>query len=258
MPRLTLFAKGNCDLVDSLFASHDASGRWEGLNEALRTGGSPWRIRLRHETFIRSDALLAAPGEVPEALRTLTFARPYDATSQFGTAFFDGDADAYVLSIEPDVTMTLARHRATGHLFFPGFRDEIAPPLRSWLRAECEAAPPLTPDQTYANLKTLINRLRTRTQAPVLIYNLSSVTPGDQLAMYRGPAETLRTRIQRFNLALVQVSAETGIFVVDVDRITAHAGAHRLKLDNTRVNAAGSRLVADEVLRLLQEAGCLS
>jgi hypothetical protein len=257
MPRLTIFAKGNCDVADSLFASHDTSGRWDGLNEALRDVQSPWRVRLQHETLLRSDALLAAPGSTPPALEAFTFAPPYGALSQFSTALFDGDADAYVLSIVSDVTMTLARHRSTGHLFFPGWPGEIPQALRAWLRAECEPAPLLTADQSRANLSAIVARLRSRTQAPILIYNLSSATLGDQIAMYRGAEETLRTRILRFNLALVDLSAETGVFIVDVDRLIALAGAEQLKLDNVRFNAAGSRLVAAEVLRLLSEAGCL-
>lgn len=257
MPRLTVFAKGNSDVADSLFACEDASARWDGLNEALRDRRSPWRVRTRHETFTRSDALLQAPGDVPQALRAITFAWPYGAASQFGTAFFDEPVDAYVLSIQPDVTTKLARHRATGCLFYPGPPSEMSSELRVWLRAECDVSPLLTPEQSCANLNAIVERVRARSQAPILIYNLSSVTPGDRVARYRGFDETLKTRILRFNLALVALSTETGVFIVDVDRIAACAGADRVKLDHVRVNVEGSRLVGAEVVRLLQEAGSL-
>ena len=42
-----------------------------------------------------------------------------------------------------------------------------------------------------------------------------------------------------------------------VDRVVARAGADRLKLDSVRLNAEGSRLVAWEVLRVLEDAGRL-
>ena len=122
MPRLTIFAKGNSDVADSLFACEDRSGRWGGINEALRTRGSDWRIVLRHETLTRSDALLQAEGDIPEALRRLPFAWPYDAANQFSATLFSGSADAYVLSIQPDVTMKLARHKVTGRVFYPARR----------------------------------------------------------------------------------------------------------------------------------------
>ncbi len=114
MARLTIFAKGNSDLVDSLFASQDGGGKWDGINEALRQQSPGARVRLLHETFIRSDALVAATGETPAVLDHLEFDWPYGTASQFGTAVFDATVDAYVFSIQPDVTMKLLRHRRDG------------------------------------------------------------------------------------------------------------------------------------------------
>ena len=257
MPRLTMFAKGNSDIADSLFACEDPSGRWGGINEALRARKSGWRVVMRHETFIRSDALLQADGEIPAALSHLPLAWPYDAASQFSPALFDGSADAYVLSIQPDVTMKLARHKATGRVFYPGAPLTTPPEVRAWLKAECEVAPLLSPEDSVSNLRGVIARLRLRSEAPVLILNLSTVLPGDVASTYRGIEGALSTRIKRFNLAVVALSEQTGAIVVDVDRVVARAGADRLKLDSVRLNAEGSRLVAWEVLRVLEDAGRL-
>ena len=258
MAGLTLFAKGNSDVADALFACEDPVGRWGGVNEALRAQQSDWRVVLRHETFTRSDALLQADGEVPAALSHLPLARPYDATSQFSAKLFDGSADACVLSIQPDVTMKLVRHKATGRLFYPGLPAETSPEARAWMKAECEVAPLLTPEESLRNFQDVIARLRQRSDAPVLILNLSTVLPGDAVADYRGMEGALSTRIKRFNLGVVALSEETGALVVDVDRIVARIGADRMKLGSVRLNAEGSRLVALEVLRLLAAEGLLA
>ena len=254
MARLTIFAKGNSDVADSLFYCTDAGVDWGGINEALREQGSDVRVRLRHETFIRSDALAAAQGKVPPALAQVPFEWPYTVSDQFGTAIFDNPADAYVLSIQPDITMKLLRHRATGCLFYPGAPQKIAKDLMPWLRAECDMAPLLDPDEALKSWKAVVARIRSRSAAPILFYNLSTVAPGDMVSNYLGMAATLTQRIKAFNLALMDLSAETGVFIVDVDRLAARHGADALKLDAVRLNAKGSRLVAGEVIRILREA----
>lgn len=258
MARLTIFAKGNSDVADSLFSCSDASGTWDGLNQALREQGAESRVRLRHETFIRSDALAAAPGVMPEALAHVPFDWPYTASDQFGTAFFDAPVDAHVLSIQPDVTMKLLRHRATGCLFYPGAPQATKAEIRPWLRAECDPVPLLTAAEALDAWRQVVARLRARSSAPILIYNLSTVVPGDLLSSYRGLPPTLTTRIKQFNLALIELSAEADIFIIDVDRIAARSGADALKLDAVRLNAAGSRLIAGEVIRLLRGAGLVT
>jgi hypothetical protein len=69
--------------------------------------------------------------------------------------------------------------------------------------------------------------------------------------------ESLSTRIRRFNLALVELSRETGVSIVDVDRIVACGGAEALKLDATHLTAEGCRAVAEEVLRILRDYGLM-
>jgi hypothetical protein len=45
--------------------------------------------------------------------------------------------------------------------------------------------------------------------------------------------------------------------VVDVDTVLARAGADRLKYDVAHLNAEGCRVVAGEVVRILEDIGCL-
>ncbi len=116
----------------------------------------------------------------------------------------------------------------------------------------------LAPEQALESWGAIVDRLRSRSTAPILFYNLSTVVPGDMLSDYRGLPETLTTRIKRFNLALVELSARTGVLIVDVDRLSARIGTDKLKLDAVRLNVNGSRFVAEEVIRLLREAQCLN
>jgi hypothetical protein len=212
---------------------------------------------VRHETWTRSDALLAANGDPPaELARLAQLMGAYPPASQFSDALFTADADAYVLSIQPDLNTRLARHTHEGYLFYPEGWRGWPPQDQAWLRDCFVQTPLLDVDASMANSAAIVERLRSRSAAPILVYNASSVTPGDTAHAYEGLDETLSTRIRRFNLALVELSRRTGVSVIDVDRVVARGGADRLKLDALHLSPEGCRLVAEEVVRVLEELGC--
>jgi hypothetical protein len=107
------------------------------------------------------------------------------------------------------------------------------------------------------NLAAVMARLQRCSAAPILVYNLSAIVPGEWIHCHQGSGEILSTRIRRFNLALTELSEQTGISIVDVDAIVARAGADRLKVDYWHLTAEGCRLVAEEVVRILEDLGCL-
>jgi lysophospholipase L1-like esterase len=72
-----------------------------------------------------------------------------------------------------------------------------------------------------------------------------------------GLGETFSTRIRKFNLALTGLSEESGISIIDVDAIVARHGATRLKLDAVHLNPKGYALLAEEVVRVLDDLGVL-
>jgi len=259
LSRLKIFAKGNLDLRDSLHL-HKLGGTlvWNGINELLRARRPASVARVQHETWGRSDALLAATGTAPESLlrQDLPLA-PFTVESQFSRAVFETDADVIALSIQPDVFSRLARHRRDGFLFYPHRNSTWSPEQRAWLREECSAVDFLDVETSMANLARIIARIRERSQATILIYNLSSVIPGERIHSYEGLDELFSTRIRRFNLGLIGLSRETGISIIDVDGLLARAGAERLKMDAIHLKGEGSRLVAEEVVRVLDDLGCL-
>ena len=258
--RLTIFAKGNADVRDCLVAQRSGECvAWNGINEALRVSHPGWIARVRHETFTRSDALLAAAGLVPDALagRDLPLGA-YPAESQFRSHLFAaGDAVA-VLSIQPDVMTRLARHRGDGHLFYPAGVDGWVAADRRWLAEHYAPAEPLAAAQAMAGLDEIVARLRRGGTTRILVFNMSPIIPWERIHNHHGLAEGLAERIRRFNLALIDLSRRSGVSIVDVDAVLARAGAERLKVDAVHLTAEACRLVAHEVVRILADLGCLA
>lgn len=258
--RLTIFAKGNGDLRDSLIARRQGDAvAWNGINAAIGEAHLGRRAHVRHETLGRSDALLAAGGAVPDGVRD----RPlplgaYPAQSQFSTRLFDVAADVVILSLQPEVMNGIACHRGDGHLLYPDGIDDWDDAVRHRFAAEYRPVPPLEPEQSMANLGRIVARLRAGGAPQILIYNMSPIVPWERVHNHAGLGESLSMRIRRFNLALVGLSRETGISIVDVDAALAREGAARLKVDVVQLNAAGCRIVAQEVVRILADLGCFA
>jgi len=258
--RLTIFAKGNLDVRDSLHSLRiDGKVLWNGINEILRARFPQTLAQLRHEIWTRSDALLETDGAVPVGLskRQLPL-NPYSASAQFSRALFETPADVIVLSLQPDLTTPLVRHRRDGYLFFPNNWESWLSADKLWLRDEFEKLDLLPVARSMSNLARIIAQIREHSTVPIMIYNVSSVVPGESVHCHEGLADILSTRIRRFNLGLIELSQQTGISVIDVDSVVARSGADRLKLDAVHLTAEGCRLVAEEVVRVLEDFGCFS
>jgi len=260
LKRLNLFAKGNLDVRDSLHSLRlGGEVRWNGINSLARERGLDATIRVRHEVSIGSEALAQADGTIPQAFagRDLPLGA-YTLEAQFGQAVYTAGADAYVLSIQPDIQMTPARHRRDGFLFQAQGRNDWQQADLDWLRADFEPAGLSEPEPALAAFEAVIERLRGAGAAPILVYNMSSVVPGETIHCHAGWEDLLSTRIRTFNLGLVELSQRTGISIIDVDRIVAEHGQRAMKLDTTHLTEQGCRAVAEEVLRVLGDYGCLS
>ena len=255
--RLTIFAKGNLDVRDALHSLRvGGKVQWNGINAVVRARFPSALIQVRHETWSRSDALVASGGSVPADLaeRKLSLgAQP--AAAQFSVALFETNADAIVLSVQADVASTLARHKRNGYLFHPGRWQTWSEADRRWLQDEFVQEGLLDVDPSMHNFAQIVARIRERSAAPILVYNVSAVVPGDTVHCHAGMGETLATRIRRFNLGVAELSQRTGISVIDVDAVIARAGAEHLKLDAFHLNAEGCRLVAEETVRVLDDLG---
>ena len=257
--RLTFFVKGNVDVRDSLhFCRIGGELVWNGINEVLRRRRAKSLARVKHETWTRSDALLECGGTVPAALagRDLPLGA-YSLASQFSNAVFTTTADAIFLSIQPDVTTSLMRHRRENFLFYPSDAETWATDDQVWLRSDYETNGLLSVDIAMRNLAAVVAKIRCHSEAPILIYNLSPIIPGEQIHCYAGLGETFSNRIRKFNLALAGLSEDSGISIIDVDAIVARHGADALKLDAVHLKPIGYSLLAEEVVRVLDDLGIL-
>jgi hypothetical protein len=255
--RINIFARGNLDVRDTLHSLRIGDDlKWNGVNEVLRETHPGSVVRIRHETATRSDALLAANGRIPPELAVLdaSFA-PHPLQTQFASALFEAQADAFVLSIQSELTTRLLRNKREGYLLYPGEWGDWPPDQQQWLRANFDDVGLIPVEAALANFEAIVQRLSARGDAPVLIYNLSSVAPGERVHDYRGLEDLASTRIKRLNLGLIELSQRTGISVIDVDAIVARGGADRLKIDTTHLTAEACRLVAEEVVRVLDDLG---
>lgn len=257
MPRLTVFAKGNVDVRDALHSAVvNGVVRWNGINEVVRVQFPGWTVRVRHEIWNRSDALLATDGKVPPELATRDHLQgAFPAAAQFSRAVFETPADVVVLSIQPDAMTPLVRHRRDGYLFYPyGTKQWPAADL-NWMLTECELLGHITPAASVVHLTEVIKRIQA-TGARVLLFTVSTVVPGDTVHLHDPEGEALSTRLRRFNLVAIEAATATGASVIDVDALIARAGADRHKVDANHLAPEGSRLVAEEVVRVLAELGC--
>jgi lysophospholipase L1-like esterase len=259
LKRITLFAKGNVDVHDSLHSCRVGGELlWNGINDVLRQTNPTVTVRLRHETLTRSDALLAAEGKVPAGLegRDMDLGT-YPLQSQFSQNVYTQASDAVILSILPDVASTLKRHKSDGYFLYPAESTSWTESNRIWLRDEFETMPHLSVEQSMENLASVVDRIRQFKDVPILIYNLSPIIPGDFIHCYMGLDDTYSTRIRRFNLALIELSQAIGISIVDLDSVLARHGADQLKIDAMHLTPEGYRFVAEDVVRILDDLGVL-
>jgi hypothetical protein len=256
MKRLTLFAKGNLDVFDSLHSCR-IGGQvvWNGVNEVLRERHPGLMARLRHETSTATRGLINPPAiDGPLADRPELLA-PYPLGLQASREIFTTDADAIILSILPDVAMRHHRHRLTGeHLHISDLANWNVNDLK-WLEDHYEFTQLAPLEEVFENHLKIVEQIRVNSEKPILIYNMSPMTPGPITHCFLGLEDSYATRVRRFNLMLVELSERTGVSIVDVDGVVAKAGSDRVKLDMSHLTAEGSQLVAEEVVRILEDLG---
>ena len=260
MRRLNIFAKGNVDVHDSLHSCRIGGDLlWNGINDIVRDRCGAI-VRLRHETWTRSDAILEADGNVPPEVSERKLALgSYPERSQFSAALFeDVTADAFVLSILGETATTLVRQNQKGFLFYPTDIEQWSSEDRDWLKRDFSRLDLLDVGDSMRNLRGIVERIRQRSESPILIYNVSSVVPGETIHCLQGLGEIYSTRCRRFNLGLAELSEDLGISIVDVDLVLARAGADKLKVDAMHLTAEGYRLVAEEVVRILVDLGVIA
>jgi hypothetical protein len=109
--------------------------------------------------------------------------------------------------------------------------------------------------ESKENLARLIRAVKARLGAHVLICNVSTVDPEDQVHNHHGRPDTWALRAHKLNLALMELSAQEGISVIDVERLVAEHGASRHVLQAGRYSPQVNHAICQELLRVLEDIG---
>jgi hypothetical protein len=105
--------------------------------------------------------------------------------------------------------------------------------------------------QSKENLARLIRAVKERLGAHVLICNVSTVNPEDQVHNYHGRPDTWALQAHKLNLALMELSLQEGISVIDVERLVAEHGASWHVLQAGRYSPQVNQAICQELLRHL-------
>ena len=108
------------------------------------------------------------------------------------------------------------------------------------------------------DLLACIKLIKSKVGAHILVANLSSIDPQNPIYTYHGlDAEPFTLCAQRLNLVLIGASHEEGISIIDVDRKIAEAGGGGTVVSGGVYNEAGSLVVLNELIRVLDDYGFL-
>lgn len=92
--------------------------------------------------------------------------------------------------------------------------------------------------------------------AHILVLNTSTVDPRDHVTNYYGHEDdTPSLRAHKVALALIDLSYEQGVSIIDADRLLAELGAETHVESLGRYSAEASEVVCDEVVRVLADYG---
>jgi hypothetical protein len=263
-----IYLRGACDLPAMFTMAplirEDIRGSCCIVRDPLRIAGS------------RSDFLLHAlegHGNPPaEALREAEerlslkngyfSARLFDPT--FTIDFKEGKTTfpktVVVLSIAPDYSRTLYRHKEHGFMVDPGgfwldqSMENVLGDLDrvAWFKKNFQNIGRLTPDQVASSFGTLVRRVQQDVGAHVLVFSLLTVDPSDPIHSYRLAPKADTTRRREFAVALAELSAELDFDIVDIDRILKLGGVTE-QVDYEHFTQAQFAPIGAEGYRILKE-----
>jgi hypothetical protein len=111
-------------------------------------------------------------------------------------------------------------------------------------------------DDIETNLAAVIDLIKEKIGAHVLIANASTLDPAQEVFNYHDVSdEPVSLRAHRLDLMLVGVSHDRGISIIDVDRKIAELGGVRGVAAAFEYTAAGCRTIAEEIVRVMEDYG---
>lgn len=255
-----LFLKGNGDLTTSLLSKQEggavlAQGFREWVSE--KHNGT-FKLQIHHEPSWRSDLLVqqlegvAFPGE----LRQQGLDEPF-ITAQFQSRLFTEPAEVAVLSIQPEIEQELWQRHGAGYLIQPppDWRQRWSAAQRDWFEANFAPQGYISVARFRENMTRLVRYLKENLKAQVVVYGCSSYDPADTSHNYALTADPPAVRAHRLNYALIQLSQQEDISLVDVDRIIAELGGKAHVRRFAEYSPEAYQAIGREFFRITEELG---
>jgi hypothetical protein len=254
---LRVFLKANDDVISSLLSQAQGGGRLRrGLSDLVSEKfGGTFVVDLIHEPCHRSDILLQQLecGRAPEELLRMA----PELAGQFHTQLEQQPVDVIVLALQPEVVTSAWKHRRDGYLVCPPSRWREAWNLErlEWFTGRFEPVGLIPAPASAENFTRLVQRIKERLEAHVLVYNCSTVDPHDHIDNFHGQEDNNELRTHKLNLALMQLSVQEGISIIDVDRLIAEMGAQEHVQRWCEYSDEACDAIGQESLRVLEDIG---
>jgi hypothetical protein len=266
-PRRGILLRGACDVPALFTLAPLLVDRLEG-SICIRLDGSG-------VSAARSDQLLQAHDGVPDEFvrrvaSRLDLAHDYFAPTLFAPTFTPPGFEEHgsfpksvvVLSVLPDLSRTIYRHRETGYIVDPGtawLNNKLASALSDlsfieWFRSEFESAGRMSIEDFKRSYRRLVPLIRSETGAHVLVLNTLDIDPLDTRYEYSQLNITRAVRRRQLNIALDELARELDFRVLDVDRVLKEEGVDR-QVDFSHFPVERMRAVAAEAHRILVDLG---
>ncbi len=259
-----IYMKGSCDLA-SIFACTPI------IHEVLDGTCCIHREGLISDA--RSDLLLQAVDGVDEEqvapvvekleLEPEFYFQPrfLDPTFSVPGVDIEFPKSVVILSIAADVVRTVYRHKEHGYLVDPGgwwlnrSIDNVLPDLdvAEWFQQNFETTGRIPLEQFVENFARIITLLKERVGAPILVFNMLTVEPGNPTHNYQFVRNPHWLRRREFYLALVELSRTHDFHIVDVDRILKSVGILETQVDFGHFPMQAYQPMAEEAFRILRE-----
>lgn len=258
---IRIFMKGNDDITDSLLSlQYGGQKITRGLHELIdEKYHGAFSIEVIREPFGHSDLIIQQLGIVPEELLQMELDNKENfITTQFKSRLFEEHVNVVVFSIQPDITHLLWKHRQKGYLFYPhtNWEEKWTSKQKQWLQENFFPVEFIQVQQFKDNFIKIIRAIKEGLKAHVIMYNCSSFDPEDkQSNYYKLHDDTLAVRIQKFNLALMNISVLEGISIIDVDRLIAELGGGRHVLQCLSYSNEAYHAICQEFQRILEDIG---
>ena len=259
--QIGLFVRGSCDL-GSMFSCPPLIQPQLSGTCCIRFEGAVWDSA--------SPLLLQSLRGIPAALVTPVIKQLklpphyFQAGQLFEPAIPAGSArfpkNVVVLSIGPDLIRTLYRHREHGYYVDPGgwwfnqgkstVLSDLA--VATWFRRQFENIGRASVDDFLANFGSVVEQVRRRTGARIIVYNALTIEPGSRVYDYRLVRHAFARRAREFNLALVELARRHGFAILDVDRVLKRDGVSG-QVDYAHFPPELYPSVAREAVRIMRE-----